>query len=312
MNAPLLQIIWLNRRLIVGVMCLTFLALTIGIFMLPKPGVMVRSAIEIGSDGKLDPLELTDHVAKQLSSVYAPAVLLRMAKNGALLSVLSALKEVNVESAGRLVVLNSMVDPSAENAAREFQEAIDEQIIKRHAPRTLAIREDISSRIVLVTQASGDLEQQIRADNIEIDRITALSDDLRSQIENQRANLATLNQHAGTEQRAAETDQTQTRELQGQIAGLTTLMSNLMLEHSHLTRDLAEAHRRHEAKTSELADAQFRLKMLSETHISLPPSLMPALSTSRRPALLIIALVVSVLAAFGVIVLLYNTRERNI
>ncbi len=316
MSAAVLQIIWLNRRLFVGVMCLTLLALTVGVLMLPKPRIMVRSSIEIGSaitSEKPEPLELADHVVKQISSVYAPAALLSKAKDGTSPSVLSALKDLNVESAGPSVVLNSIVDPSAEDAAREFQETVAQQIIKRHATRTQALRQDISARIVLATQVSSNLEQQIGADTIEIDRIAALTDDVRGQIENQRENLATLNRHVGSEQQSAEPsgDQTQTRELQGQISRLTTLMGNLILEHSHLTRELAETHRQYETKTSELADAQFRLKMLSETRISLPPSLMPASSASRWPALLTVALVASILAAFGAVALLYNTTERN-
>jgi hypothetical protein len=319
MTASVVQIMWLHRRLFIFVMCLTFLAVAIVIFLtIPKEQrVAVRSSIEIGCvtiNGKQEPFESPEDVAKRIPSVYGPDALLEMAKKGAAPSILSALQNPSVESIGRSVVVVSNVYPSAVSEAKEFQETTADHIIKELAPRARALREDIAVRLSLATRASDSLEQQIKADTNEVERITALSDDLRGQLENQRASLAALYQRIGTELQPGEsaTLEAHIRELREQISSQTTLIGSLTLERSHLTRDLAATHRLFETQASAVADAQSEQNGFNETHIFLPPSLMPATTASRRIEPLIIALVISVLVAFGTVVLLHNVAGREI
>jgi hypothetical protein len=314
MIAPIIQIMWLNRRPFLWVMCLTFLALATVIFTIPKRAT-VRSAIEIGSaviNEKQEPFESPEYVARRIPSVYVPAALVEMERKGTPPSILSALQHPSVESIGRSVVVLSTVGASAENEAKEFQKAIADQVIKQQAPRAQVLREGIAIRIASTTRSSEILEQEIIATAKEIESINALSADLRGQIESQRANLAILYQRLAT---ATSDERTtvgaQIGGLNEQISSQATLIGNLTLRHSDLTHDLATKRREYEAQTKAIADAQLEQKMFSEPYISLEPSLMPA-STSRRLSLLLVALVISVLVAFGTVVLLHNVVERKI
>jgi len=316
MPAPILQIVWSHRRPFLFVMCLTLLALAIFIFMLPKRAT-VRSSIEIGSaviGDKQEPFEPPEFVAKRIPSVYGPAALLAMANKGIAPLILGALQNPSVESIGRSVVVVSVVDPSLEKEAKEFQKAIADHVIKELAPRARALRESIAARNSLAKGALGNLDQQVKDDTTEIERTNALADDLRSQLEKQRVALAGLYQRTGTATQPSETAivEAHIRELHEQISSQTSLMGRLTLERADLTRDVARARRQYEAQTEALAEAQLKQKMFNETRISLPPSLMPARSASRSLSLLVVALAISILVAFGIVVLLHKIAEREI
>jgi hypothetical protein len=318
MNAPTLQVLWLHRRLFLGVMCLAFLALAIGVAMLPEPRAIVRSSIELGSavvNGRQEPIQQPEEVAKRITEIYAPAVVLEMAKKGTSQSVLSAVQNSTAQSFGRNLVVISVIDLRGENEAKEFQEAIAARVIKEQAPRVQLLRDGTAMRIASATKASDELDQQIKAITADIERISAFSDSLRGQIENQRANFPTLYQRAGAAQQSGErsTIEAEIRGLHEQISSQTTLLGTLTLERTHLTRDLASTRRQHEAQIKALGDAQFEQTSFNETRISLPPSLMPATTApSRRRGLLCVALVISVLVGLGTVVLLHNVVERKI
>src|SRR5260221_12196141 len=261
MIAPVLQILWSQRRLFLIVTSLTFVALAIVIFALPTRAT-VRSAIEIGSavvNEKPEPFETPEYVARRVTTVYGPAVLMAMAQKGISPVILNALQNPNIESIGRSVVISSTVDPNVENEAKQFQETIAGQIIKDLEPRARAWREDIASQMSIATKASDNLEQWIKADKDEIKRITALSDDLRGQLENQRTNLAKLYQRAGTPLQPGETTvvEAQIRELNEQIASQTNLIGGLALERSDLIRGLAAVDRLHETQGKATAASKF-------------------------------------------------------
>jgi|GEM_PF-2886819 len=317
MTAPILQIVWLHRRPFFFVMGLTFFVLAIVSFIIPKQKpVIVRSSIEIGSvaiSQKQEPFESPEHVAMRVPSVYGPAALLAMAKKGTSPWILSALQNSIVESIGRSVVVVNTVDPSIESEAKEFQESTADQIVKELAPRTRALREGIAARIYLATKASDSLEQQIKADANEVERISALSEDMRRQLEHQRTNLAALYQRTGMALQPAEsaTIEAHIRELHEQMSSQTTLIGSLTLERSHLTREVAATRRQYEAQARAVADAQFEQNSFNETRVSLPPSSLPEKTISVRFSLLSIAFTISLLAAFGTVVLLHKVAGRK-
>jgi hypothetical protein len=317
MTAPIVQIVWLHQRLFFFVVCLTFLALGIVAVMLPKRAT-VRSAIEIGSaiiNDRPDPFEPPEQVARQIPAIYGDTALLAMAKKGISPSILSALKNLSVESIGRSVVMVNTIDPSLENEAKEFQQTIADHIIEVLAARARALRESIAARISLATRASENLEQQIRADTREIERISALSDDLRGQLENERANLAALYQRTGMALQSGESTavEAQIRELREQIKSQTSLTGSLALERSNLIRDFATTRHLYDAQARALAEAQFEQNSFDETRISLQPTLTSATTTatSRLLSLLLVAFVVSLLVALGAVLLLHNVAERK-
>lgn len=317
-NAPILQIFWSYRFLFLVVMSLTFVAFAAVIFALPTRAT-VRSSIEIGSafvGDKQEAFEPPDEVARRIPIVYGPAALLAMANKGVPASILAQLQTPRVESIGRSVVIVSTIDPNLEKEATEFQETTADYVIKELAPHAQALRESIAIRIALATQASDNLEQQIKDDVNEIERIAALSDDLRGQLETQRATLAALYQRTGTTLQPGESAmlEAQIRELREQLSGQTNLIGNLTFERSNIIHDLATARRRREAVDKALANAQFEKDSFNETHISLRSAVMPAATTlaTRRLSLLSVAFAISLLVGFGAIVLVHNKGTARI
>jgi uncharacterized coiled-coil protein SlyX len=316
MVAPIIQIMWLNRRPFLWVMCVAFLALATIIFMLPKRAT-VRSSVDIGSaviNEKQELFESPEYFARQIPSVYVPTALVAREKIGTPPPILSELQHPSVESIGRSVVLLSTVRAGAENDAKEFQKAIADQIIKQQAPREQVLRDRTAIRIASTTRSSEILKQEITATAKELEGINGLIADLRGQVESHRANLAILYQRlttANTRERATAGDAL-IHELNQQIASQATLMGSLTQRYSDLTRDLATKQREYEAQTKAIADAQLEQKMFNQPYISLEPSLMPAAATtSRQFSFLLVALVISFLVAFGTVVLLHNVVERK-
>lgn len=255
-------------------------------------------------------------MAKRISSVYGPAALVAMAAKGIPPSILGSLQNPGVETIGPTVVVISTVDPSAENEAKEFQGAIFDQIMKQQAPRAKALRGDIAEKIALAKSTSGDLEQEVSGTVKQIERFSTLSDDLRSQIEEQRAYLATLYKSAGTPEQSGDRAgiDFQIRKLQEQILGQTTLLGNLTQERYRLTHEIAEMRRLYEAQTKAVADAQTEQNMFAESQVSLPPAVIPAMTpaVTRWLSLLLVAFAISVLAGFGTVVLAHNIGVRRL
>jgi hypothetical protein len=317
MTAPILQIIWSHRISFLVMMGLTFIAFAFVIFTQPKR-VAVRSSIEIGSAAigdKQEVFELPENVARRIPSVYSPAALLAMADKDVSPLALGALQNPNVESIGRFVVMVSTIDPRFEKEAKDFQKSVADLVINELAPRARALREAIGARTALATEASDNLEQQIKDDGGEIERIGVLTEDLRGQLEKQRVNLAALYQRTGTALQPGErtTLEAHIRELHEQISNQTNLIGNLTLERSRFVHDLATTRRLREAQGKAIAEAQFEKNSFNDTHISLPPALMPAAEpTTRRLSLLLVAVAVSLLAGFGTVVLLHNMGVRKV
>ena len=87
----------------------------------------------------------------------------------------------------------SNVDPSLENEAKEFQEAtVDQSQRSRHRARRTLRERHREGKPWLPRWPPTTSSKRSSAIGSEIDRIGALTDDLRSQIEEQRANLAAL------------------------------------------------------------------------------------------------------------------------
>jgi hypothetical protein len=309
------QVVWSYRRTFLLVTCFTFAVLSVGILTLLKRTSTVRSSIEIGSavvGDKQEAFESPEYIAKRISSVLGPAALLIMAKEGTSPSILSALQNPRVESIGRSVVVTNTVDPGLESEAKQFQEITANRLIEELAQRAHALREAINVRISLAKEAFDDLQRQIKIHEVEISRISALIDDSQTQLEKQRADLARLYQRMGTALQPAESSpiEAQIRELREQISSQSNLIGRLILDRSDLTHSLTATRHLFATQSTTIADAQFEQNSFNETRISLPPSLMPAPTSSIRPSLFLVALAMAILVSFGIVVLLHNARQK--
>ena len=314
MNVPILQILSANRRLFLCVMCLTFAALAVGIFVLPRPRAIVRMSIEIGFINQtLQPLEPPEEVAKRISGIYVPMTLLAVAEKGTPSSVLAALQNTSVENVGRSLIVVTAINANAENDAKDFQEAIADQVIKEETSHAQLLHEEIGNQISSSRQATDNLNLQIRAIAKALERIRTLSGALRDQIESQKENIAALRQRAGTAQQPTERSAIEDgiRKLDELVSNHLTLLGALEIEQSRLMHDLTTASRANEIQTQLLADAQLKQQTFTETQVLLAPSLMPAPGSYRRVNMLFAAIPISVLVAFGSVLLLNNFVEQK-
>lgn len=132
------------RWILLSIGGVTFLLLATAIFLLVGPLTTIRSAIDIGSftvNGKDELLDVPDLVAKRIPVVYVPLALLELGKKGVPAPTLSALRNSTAESIGRTVALQSVIDPSAETDAKQFQQNVLDQIIGAQKRRSDFIRE---------------------------------------------------------------------------------------------------------------------------------------------------------------------------
>jgi hypothetical protein len=316
MADSMLQIIKFHRRLLISILLGTFFVLAIIIFLTPKAYV-VRSSIEVGSaviGNKQDWFEPPDQLAKQIASTYSSTALLAMAQNGLSPGTLVALANLKTQPIGRSVVMLSTVDASQENDAKQFQQNILDQVIKERAPHIKALRDYVVAKIASASRTSANFAEQIKAITDQIESSGARSSDLRKQAEISRAALAAKFQNLGTLQNSDERSAAEAaiRELREQIRGLESSGNDLATERSDLIRRLAEATRQNEEQLKAIDNARNEQRLLTETRVSLPPSLIPIPTGPRRLLLLVAALAVSLLLAFGTAVLLVKLEERKI
>ncbi len=316
MANSMLEIVKFHRRLLLSILLGTFLVLAIIIFLTPKAYV-VRSSIEVGSaviGNKQDWLEPPDQLAKQIASTYSSTALLTMAQSGVSPGTLVALANLKAQPTGRSVVMLSTVDVSQENDAKQFQQIILDQVIKEREPHVKSLRDFVAAKIASASRTSANLAEQIKAISDQIESYGARSSDLRKQVEISRAQLAAKFQNLGTLQNPDERSAAEAaiRELREQIRGLESSGNDLATERSDLIRRLAEATRQNEEQLKAIDNARNEQRLLTETHVSLPPSLIPIPTGPRRLLLLVAALAVSLLLAFGTAVLLVKLAERKI
>jgi hypothetical protein len=313
MTAPVLQIVWLHRRVFAGVMSLVFLVLIGVIFAVIKPHAAVQSSFEIGSfelKGKREPIAAPDTVAKTAVGAYLPFALSTMEAKGTSHSTLNSLRTLNAESFGYTVVLSNTVALGAETQAQEFQQIIADQVINDLAGRSQALRNRALDRITQTTKNLLLLDQEINLEGGEIRRLGTLSETLESQIENQREKLAALYQRSTTQQGDERSAiETQIRESREQIASAAKIMNSLAGDRSRLAQGLAASNREREKQAEVLGDAQHDQKSLTDTRLLLAPYAITVSSASRRLNFIFVALMISALIAFGIVTLIHNATD---
>jgi DNA repair exonuclease SbcCD ATPase subunit len=321
MTAPVPQIVWSYRRPFLWVMSVTFIVLAVAAFTLPSQLTDVRSSIDVGSvtiNENQESIEPLYETLRRIARIYGPMALSELTKKGTPPSTITALRASEIENIGLSVMAVSTVDKDAENEAKEYQQSIADQIIKDQAPRAQAVRERLAERINLAQKAAGTLEQQIDADVKEVERIDAVSENLRNQIDRLQTDVTKLDRGTGVgrpNEGSTNDAPVHAHELisnQITLIAKMTLIANLTLERSRLTQDLETLRSRYDARISSIAQAQSEAKTIAEARVSLPPFSLPLATGSRRLRLLFVAFVSSILIAFGTVVLLHNLAEdRN-
>jgi hypothetical protein len=284
------------------------------IFLLPGPRVLVRSSIDIGSyflHGQETPIYSPDPLAKRTLNVYVPLTLSAMSKEGTSARILSALQSSIIEASQLSIVITTTVEANAEDAARQFQERLANLILSGERSRAEALRG---------AMAAGDraknldnYEKQVSTAREQLDRINKRIAEIENSRRGQEAELASLLQRQQSTSQADEQAilTASIRKLQDQLANQAAALTALSIQQNSFVLALGAT----EGLIQELSEAavekQLEQKAFSEPRVSLPPT--PALITPqwRRGGLLVVALVASLLIAFGAVATVANIQASN-
>jgi hypothetical protein len=302
-STSLPQIIRSQLRTFLFVSLGTLLVLSIVVFFIAKD-FAVKSSIEIGSalvNDRLEPLEPPELVARQISLIYLPAALLALAQKGVSVSELDAIQNLKAEPVGRSVILYNIGEASLEELSKGLQQIIIDRVIKDRTAFVSAVRTGLDIKIDSARRTSADLLDQSKALVAEIEEAGLRAEAIRKQLDTNRTELSAKFQRAApiksTDERV--TIEAEIRELRDQISTEESLGKDVATERSRAIRDLAEIRRYAEDQAKIIASAERDKAVLNETRTTLPPSLIPLPLGPRRIFVLLAALAVSILLAFG-------------
>jgi len=298
------------RRPFVLTLLVALLVLAVSLFMVRRE-YSVRSTIAVPAtfaDNKLKPLYQPDQMAKQVTSGYLFPALLELSQKGVLPSTLNTLERTKAEAAGLFVNLSSSVQESQQDDARRFQQLIVDQIIKERAVEVEALRKSVAAKVASANRASRDLVQQTRDFESQIQTLSASAEELKKQIGSRQSELTTAFKNTANSNSAEEraVKETVVRELREQIGSLLVLTRDTDTQRLGMARALVDIKRQNEEQLKAAADGERELETISDTRVLLPPSVIPVSIGPRRLSLLLAGFFLSLMAAFGTVVVLYN------
>jgi hypothetical protein len=234
-----------------------------------------------------------------------------MSKEGASTAVLNALQSSIIEANQLSIVIATAVDATAEDTARQFQERLAELILREEMPRVDALRMRMTA-----TDNAKDLsnyERQISTNREQIDRVSKRI----AEIENSRRDLEVelkdlLQRQQSTGQADTESPlQSRIRWIQDQLANQLAALTALSIQQSSFVLAVGAAEEFVQYLAQAADGRQFDQKTFTEPHVSLPPTTMLVTPQWRRTGLLAVALVVSILIAFGVVTTISNLPAKD-
>jgi uncharacterized protein involved in exopolysaccharide biosynthesis len=288
---------------------ITFVLLAAAIFIFVQPRALVRSAIEIGTfsfNGREEPIESPELLAKRIPAIYVPAALAALAKNGVQQSTLGALQNSTADSIGQTVSIQSTIDPAIAEEARAFHQKIMDQIVEEDGKRSDFVRDAAASRAVLLKQTSDGVDQQIADYGKMLDRVGELLAETEGAIRDRQIERSTALQRAATQLEADNKAMPDIDGFRKEITNHVQLLAVLNEGRTQSTRDLTTLRSRHDALASNLLEAQIAVRAFKNTRIALPPEVMLQPVGAKRLSLLVIAAVASILIAFGAISFLHS------
>lgn len=269
-----------------------FLVLCLIILVLPRLYI-VQSSLEIGAllvNGKQDPIEPPDQVARQIAGPYLSSALVTLTKG---IAPPAALKTLRAEAIGRLVVIQNTVPASLEQAAKDLQQKVLENAIEDRAPALRALQKrrgfelESARRLLQATkQQRNSLEDQLR-------RATLLADQIHEE-------LATKPNDPTTKQAPQELQRRPDAEGPPAIIAVSSLQLRL-------TDLLAQADKQVEDQSKIISTIES--DPAPETRIQANPTLLAAPAGPGPFYLFAAALPASALISFGLIVLMRRLRD---
>ncbi|QAU45939.1 hypothetical protein [Bradyrhizobium guangzhouense] len=300
------QLFWVTFLSAAGI---TFFILATAIFIFVQPRSLVRSAIEVGTvavNGREEPLESPELLAKRIPAVYVPAAITALAKGGAPASTLGGLQTSSGESIGQTVSILSIVNSAMVTEAKKLQQNILDQIVDEESKRSDFLREAAALRTAMLKQTSDGLEEQIANYGKILDHLSGLVPEAESLLHARQ-----LERGAALQKRAAAQveDSNKAADIEGlrkEIASQLELLAVLSEDRTQSMRDVTRLRARRDVIAGNLVEAQIAARAFKVTRVTLVPEVMPEPVGTKRSSLLIIAAVASILLAFGAIAFLHN------
>jgi hypothetical protein len=295
-------------RLFLGVFAVASVALMAAIYSLPTYSLptqyVVRSALEVGSalvGDKLEALETSDQIARQITGLFLPDTLAKLANTGMPVNILRQLENLKVEAVGRYVTLQNQGDLNIQPGAKELQNAIIDQIIRQRQTLAEAIQSGYDIRLALSRQTNEALKEQRKSLISRIDDTGIQLDAARSQNTARQTLLSEKIRRATVEKDLQRRIlfESEVRELQDQVFHGQSLAKDLSSEQFNAIRDLAEVSKQIAEQTRSVSLAERDGRMLINLRQATAPSVLPIPAGSSRLYLILSAIILSFLAAVG-------------
>jgi hypothetical protein len=308
---PTPQILWPYRYSFLGIALVTFAILSAAVLLTPQR-YTVTSSIEVASairNGRLEPIEPPADVAKEITDIYLPSASSALAAAGASSSALAAAQNLRVEAVGRSIAMRGTANPKFADTYKELQRAIIDQMAKDKAPLLQTIRDTLNIKLDSARSTSSELQKQIAAITAELANTATRSGELDHNRQQRQAELAAIRQRSVSGSGDRGNVEADIRELRDQISRTETMRTDIAVLRAGYFRSIAELRTRDQEQRRIIADTEHEEKALSDARVLHAPSVMPIPDRSRKAYLLAAALAVSILFAFGIVVLFHRLRK---
>ena len=311
MDASIYRLIWNRRRMFVAAASLAFLCAATIILNVPT-SYNVKSSIEIAStlvEGRLQPNEAPDQVAKRATDRYFPSALLKLETQGLSSSELMNLQSLKAEAIGPEVMLSSGTTSGGERNYKLLQEDIANQIVESHAGLYHSKRQLLTIKISSGKRSVQNLEQQLNTINEELASLKerAASQDNSLQI---MRNDFRQRINAATGEKNNVSGEAEIRELRERIASAETLRRDSDAAIARLYHEQSELRRISEVQSQNNTISELELSMITPSRVTLAPSKIPVPVGARNTLLLVSALISSLVFAL-IIVFIFDRTTRG-
>jgi hypothetical protein len=311
-----LRLILRYWRLFAVIALSLFILASLTIFALPL-NYTIRSIIEIGAlvdpqvppnysiQARLEPLERPDQTVKRIQDVFLPDATTALTDKGSPSADGAAFQNQNLkaEAIGRTIVLQGTARASSEAAYKELQQRIIDRVMSDHAAIAQAVRKGLDSKIKSQRRSVDDLAHGIKLIEDESNRLQKSEGDARARSVALQEELA-QKQKTVTPQDGGESTANQAAIglIYQQISENSGHISNLNAARTRAMLDGVATRSQYGALAESLANNERTLRMIEDTHVTLPPTSMSIPVEPRRYYLLTVAMIGSILISAGAVV----------
>jgi hypothetical protein len=267
----------------------------------------IRPALVLDGD-KQAPIEPTGDIAKSISDWYLPLALAELEGRGVNEASLRPISGLKVLAGREYIILQSTVPTSSTSLAIGLQEKIFEKMREDRARQLAIAREGPRQRKELAEGLITSLAHQIDDLNAQRDKVierqTASLNHLGSLLEDYSGKLKSPRVDV------PDVDST-ARELVQRIGAQEVISGAAGAEHARIGLEIIRLSELQQAQLRAVAKSQSELNAISETTLAERPTILPIPVGPGRFLLVLVAVPVCFLLAFGTVVLLQRLKNRS-